>query len=136
MAANPTHPSIGLEVAFEWSRFAQAGITLLRAQVLDYLQPVLLDDGFDKRGIGAFWAVELVRDKETKATFSSAEAESLLRGFLSGEFFRRGLICRSDDRGDPVVQLSPPLISGPEEFAEIHSVLRPVLEAASDRMTG
>lgn len=90
----------------------------------------------DVRGDGYFCAVELVRDKETKETFSPAEAESLLRGYLSGEFFRRGLICRSDDRGDPVVQLSPPLISGPDEFAEIHSVLRPVLEAASDRMTG
>ena len=41
----------------------------------------------------------------------------LLRGFLSGELFRRGLICRADDRGDPVVQVSPPLIAGPDEFA-------------------
>ena len=30
------------------------------------------------------------------------------------ELLRRGLICRADDRGDPVVQLSPPLIAGPE----------------------
>ena len=90
----------------------------------------------DVRGDGYFCAIELVRDKETKQTFSPDEAESLLRGYLSGEFFKRGLICRSDDRGDPVVQLSPPLIAGPEEFAEIHSVLRPVLEDASARMVG
>ena len=87
----------------------------------------------DVRGAGYFWAIELVKDRETKETFSQAEAESLLRGYLSGEMFRRGLICRADDRGEPVVQLSPPLIAGPEHFEEIESVLRPVLEEASRR---
>ncbi|UTI65533.1 aspartate aminotransferase family protein [Paraconexibacter antarcticus] len=88
----------------------------------------------DVRGAGYFQAIELVKDRETKEHFSKAESESLLRGFLSGELYRRGLICRADDRGDPVIQLSPPLIAGPEEFAEIESVLRPVLEEASRRM--
>ena len=78
--------------------------------------------------------IELVKDRDTKESFSDEESETLLRGFLSGELFRRGLICRADDRGDPVIQLSPPLIAGPEEFAEIESVLRPVLEEARDRM--
>jgi adenosylmethionine-8-amino-7-oxononanoate aminotransferase len=88
----------------------------------------------DVRGAGYFQAIELVKDQDTKATFSHAESETLLRGFLSGELFRRGLICRADDRGDPVVQLSPPLIAGPEQFEEIEAVLRPVLTEASDRM--
>jgi adenosylmethionine-8-amino-7-oxononanoate aminotransferase len=88
----------------------------------------------DVRGAGYFQAIELVKDRDTKATFDDAEAETLLRGYLSGELFRRGLICRADDRGDPVIQLSPPLIAGPEQFAEIESVLRPVLEQASRRM--
>jgi adenosylmethionine-8-amino-7-oxononanoate aminotransferase len=88
----------------------------------------------DVRGDGYFHAIELVRDQETKASFTDEESETLLRGFLSGELFRRGLICRADDRGDPVVQLSPPLIAGPEDFEEIHSVLRPVLEEAAQRM--
>jgi adenosylmethionine-8-amino-7-oxononanoate aminotransferase len=88
----------------------------------------------DVRGAGYFQAIELVKDRETKEHFTKAESESLLRGFLSGELYRRGLICRADDRGDPVIQLSPPLIAGPEEFAEIESVLRPVLEEASQRM--
>lgn len=90
----------------------------------------------DVRGDGYFHAIELVRDKETRETFNDEECETLLRGFLSGEFYKRGLICRADDRGDPVVQLSPPLIAGPEEFEEIHGVLRPVLEEASARMIG
>ena len=66
----------------------------------------------DVRGAGYFQAIELVKDKDTKETFDHEEAEELLRGFLSGELYRRGLICRTDDRGDPIVQLSPPLIAG------------------------
>jgi adenosylmethionine-8-amino-7-oxononanoate aminotransferase len=88
----------------------------------------------DTRGMGYFHSIELVKDRDTKATFSADESEWLLRGFLSGELFRRGLICRADDRGDPVIQLSPPLIAGPAEFEEIESVLRPVLEEASRRL--
>jgi adenosylmethionine-8-amino-7-oxononanoate aminotransferase len=90
----------------------------------------------DVRGDGYFHAIELVKDRDTKESFSADESETLLRGFLSGELFRRGLICRADDRGDPVVQLSPPLIAGPDDFAEIESVLRPVLEEAAARMVG
>ena len=85
------------------------------------------------RGDGYFHSIELVKDKTTKETFSDEESEDLLRGFLSGELYKRGLICRADDRGDPVIQLAPPLICGPEHFEEIESVLRPVLTEASDR---
>jgi adenosylmethionine-8-amino-7-oxononanoate aminotransferase len=88
----------------------------------------------DVRGTGFFHAIELVKDKETKASFNDEESETLLRGFLSGELFRRGLICRADDRGDPVIQLSPPLIAGPEQFEEIEGILRPLLEEAGERM--
>ena len=88
----------------------------------------------DVRGAGYFQAIELVKDQETKETFSDDECETLLRGFLSGELFRRGLICRADDRGDPVIQLSPPLIAGPEQFDEIEEILRSVLTEAGERM--
>ncbi len=88
----------------------------------------------DVRGMGYFYAIELVKDKDTKESFNEEESESLLRGYLSSEMFERGLICRSDDRGDPVVQLAPPLIAGPTQFAEIEAVLRPVLEEAGRRM--
>ena len=88
----------------------------------------------DVRGAGYFHAIELVKDTETKETFTEEEGETLLRGFLSTELYRRGLICRADDRGDPVIQLSPPLIAGPEQFAEIEAVLRPVLAEAGERM--
>ena len=90
----------------------------------------------DVRGAGFFQALELVKDKDTKETFSDAEGEELLRGFLSGELYRRGLICRADDRGDPVIQLAPPLICDTEQFEEIESILRGVLTEASERMLG
>jgi adenosylmethionine-8-amino-7-oxononanoate aminotransferase len=88
----------------------------------------------DVRGAGYFQAIELVKDQQTKETFNAQESEDLLRGYLSGELYKRGLICRTDDRGDPIVQLSPPLIAGKEQFAEIESILRPVLTEASQRM--
>jgi adenosylmethionine-8-amino-7-oxononanoate aminotransferase len=86
------------------------------------------------RGMGYFYAIELVKDKDTKESFNEEECETLLRGYLSTEMFERGLICRSDDRGDPVVQLSPPLIAEQQQFDEMHAVLRPVLEEAGRRM--
>jgi adenosylmethionine-8-amino-7-oxononanoate aminotransferase len=88
----------------------------------------------DLRGTGFFYSLELVKDKETRAGFSEEESESLLRGFLSGALFERGLICRADDRGDPVVQISPPLIAGQEEFDKIAGILGDVLSEASSRL--
>ena len=73
----------------------------------------------DVRGTGYFYAVELVKDKETRETFSDEECETLLRGFLSPRLFERGLICRADDRGDPVIQISPPLVATQKEFDEM-----------------
>jgi adenosylmethionine-8-amino-7-oxononanoate aminotransferase len=81
----------------------------------------------DVRGAGYFWAIELVKDQETKETFSGEEAERLLSGHLSSELHRRGLLCRLDFRGDPVITLSPPLVAGQAEFDEIGGILREVL---------
>jgi adenosylmethionine-8-amino-7-oxononanoate aminotransferase len=88
----------------------------------------------DVRGAGFFQALELVKDQETRESFDEEESEVLLRGFLSGELFKAGLICRADDRGDPVIQLSPPLIAGAEEFALIDEILRDVLTRAWDQI--
>jgi adenosylmethionine-8-amino-7-oxononanoate aminotransferase len=88
----------------------------------------------DVRGAGYFQAIELVKDKETRESFDDEESERLLRGFLSGELYKRGLICRADDRGDPVVQLAPPLIADTPQFEEIHDVLRGVLTEAWEQV--
>jgi len=88
----------------------------------------------DVRGAGYFHALELVKDQDTRQRFDRPEVERLLRGFLGPEMFKRGLIARADDRGDPVVQLAPPLIAGPEQWDEIEAVLRPALTEAAARM--
>jgi adenosylmethionine-8-amino-7-oxononanoate aminotransferase len=84
----------------------------------------------DVRGDGYFYGIELVKDKATKETFDDDESERLLRGFLSRALFDAGLYCRADDRGDPVIQLAPPLICDQEHFDEMESILRIVLEKA------
>ena len=88
----------------------------------------------DLRGTGYFYALELVKDKETRETFSEEECETLLRGFLSPRLFESGLICRADDRGDPVVQISPPLVADTAEIDEIVSILGEVLGEAGEKM--
>ncbi|HET7138427.1 MAG TPA: aspartate aminotransferase family protein [Gaiellaceae bacterium] len=93
-----------------------------------------LDIVGDVRGTGYFYAVELVRDRETRETFTDAESETLLRGFLSPRLFERGLICRADDRGDPVVQISPPLVAGRAEIDELTGTLGDVLAEAQERV--
>ena len=90
----------------------------------------------DVRGTGFFYVIELVKDKETRTTFNDEESERLLRGYLSGALFKRGLICRADDRGDPVVQVCPPLIAGEKEMDEIVGVLGDVLPEAWKLITG
>jgi adenosylmethionine-8-amino-7-oxononanoate aminotransferase len=88
----------------------------------------------DVRGAGYFYGIELVKDKNTKETFDDDESERLLRGFLSHALFDAGLICRADDRGDPVIQLSPPLICTQEHFDEMEQILRSVLTQAWNKI--
>jgi adenosylmethionine-8-amino-7-oxononanoate aminotransferase len=89
----------------------------------------------DIRGTGFFYAIELVKNKETRETFTHDECETLLRGFLSPRLFEKGLICRADDRGDPVIQISPPLIATQHEFDEITGTLGEVLSEAWQQMS-
>jgi adenosylmethionine-8-amino-7-oxononanoate aminotransferase len=91
-----------------------------------------LDIVGDVRGDGYFYGIELVKDKATKETFDDAESEKLLRGFLSKALFDNGLYCRADDRGDPVIQLAPPLIADQGHFDEMEQILRSVLTEAQN----
>jgi len=86
------------------------------------------------RGDGYFYGIELVKNKVTKETFDAHESERVLRGYVSGALFENGLYCRADDRGDPVVQVAPPLISGQAQFDEIEQKLRIVLTEAWNRI--
>jgi adenosylmethionine-8-amino-7-oxononanoate aminotransferase len=87
----------------------------------------------DVRGAGYFQALEMVPDQTSDARFTAEQSENLLRGFLLPQFYAAGLIARADDRGDPVVQLAPPLVAGDAELDRIAEVLRRVLTEASAR---
>jgi len=89
----------------------------------------------DVRGMGYFYGIELVKDTTTKETFSADESERLLRKVLTPKLIAEGLLCRADDRGEPVIQLSPPLTAGPEEFDEIAGIIRRALLDAMDAMS-
>jgi adenosylmethionine-8-amino-7-oxononanoate aminotransferase len=93
-----------------------------------------LDIVGDVRGDGFFYGIELVKDQATKETFNDAESEKLLRGYLSKALFDNGLYCRADDRGDPVIQISPPLIVDQTQFDEIEQILRSVLTEAQNQL--
>lgn len=88
----------------------------------------------DVRGAGYFHALELVPEAGHPARFTPAQSEALIRGFVAPRLFEEGLVCRADNRGDPVIQLSPPLIAGPDELDEIEATLRKVLGEAQDRL--
>ena len=98
-------------------------------------QLLVLPIAGDLRGTGFFYALELVKDKETRETFTDDECETLLRGFLSPRLFEKGLICRADDRGDPVIQISPPLIATQKEFDIITGTIGEVLTEAWQRLS-
>src|SRR3712207_6123441 len=84
----------------------------------------------DVRGDGYFYGIELVKDKATKESFTAEESERILYGFVSKQLFAEGLYCRADDRGDPVVQLAPPLVCDQSHFDEIHQILRKIGRAS------
>ena len=91
-----------------------------------------LDIVGDVRGTGYFYAIELVKDKETKARFDLEEIEKLLRGFITKDLYNKGLYCRADDRGDPVVQLAPPLTADQADFDMMEANIRETLTKAWD----
>jgi adenosylmethionine-8-amino-7-oxononanoate aminotransferase len=113
---------------------------LQRVRTNEHLFRKALDDLSDLpivgevRGAGYFYGIELVKDRDSRETFTSDESDHLLRGFLSNRLLELGLICRADDRGEPVVQLSPPLIAGPEQFEQINGVLHQALTEAMAEM--
>jgi adenosylmethionine-8-amino-7-oxononanoate aminotransferase len=102
------------------------------AAVLDGLRDIPIVG--DVRGAGYFRVIELVRDQTTRETFTPDECDWLLKGVISRRLFESGLICRADDRAEPVIVLAPPLIAGGEELALIGSTLRAALTEGWQRL--
>jgi adenosylmethionine-8-amino-7-oxononanoate aminotransferase len=88
----------------------------------------------DVRGMGHFFAIEIVKDQTTKESLTEAEANWLLKDVLSDRLFERGMICRLDDRSEPIVQIAPPLVADIGLFEEITEILRHGLEHATEHL--
>jgi adenosylmethionine-8-amino-7-oxononanoate aminotransferase len=104
----------------------------IAAAALDALREIPIVG--DVRGAGHFWAIELVRDQVTRESFDGPAADWLLKDVLSEELWSRGLICRLDDRAEPVVQIAPPLVASADLIEEIAAIIRAGLETAAERM--
>jgi len=87
----------------------------------------------DVRGAGFFWAVEMVSDSGN-TRLDQAQRDKLIRGFLPKRFREAGLIARTDDRGDAVMQIAPPLISDAALLDEIVDRLGDVLTDAGKQI--
>ncbi len=144
------HDDASFQHGFTWSGHPMAcAVALKNIEIMEtekVLENVLANEDYfrqslndlkeipivgDVRGSGYFWGVELVKNQTTKETWAGEDAERLLRGYVSPEMFRRGLICRSDDRGDPVVQLAPPLISTRADIDFMVGTMREVFTGAA-----
>jgi adenosylmethionine-8-amino-7-oxononanoate aminotransferase len=84
----------------------------------------------DIRGMGMFMAIELVRDRQGNAPLE----EPNLMAWLSDQFKRRGLICRADDRLDPVIQLAPPLNIPQEDADQVVAIVADVIHALGRKL--
>jgi adenosylmethionine-8-amino-7-oxononanoate aminotransferase len=86
----------------------------------------------DVRGDGFFWAIEMVKDGDDHSVrFTPEERRALVRSVVAPRLFESGLICRADDRVDPVIQISPVLLFDEDEFDETETILRAVLTEAT-----
>ena len=88
----------------------------------------------DVRGMGHFFAIEVVKDQATREALTDDEAGWLLKDVLSDRLYEDGMICRLDDRSEPIVQIAPPLVADIGLFEEITSILRDALLHAAERL--
>ncbi len=84
----------------------------------------------DIRGAGLFVGIEFVKDRETREEMEGGP----MMGWLSDQLLHRGLICRCDDRLDPVIQLSPPLVITKEEIDQVVGTIEEVVGALEEEL--
>src|SRR5919202_726917 len=73
----------------------------------------------DVRGMGFFWAVEVKAERADGVPLEGDEYERYFKGVLSRKLLEGGLICRFDDKDEPVIQFSPALVADGEVISKI-----------------
>jgi adenosylmethionine-8-amino-7-oxononanoate aminotransferase len=79
------------------------------------------------RGMGFFWAVEVKPERADGTPLEGEEYEKYFKGVVSKKLLEGGLICRFDDKEDPVIQFSPALIADKEILSKIAGITDNVL---------
>lgn len=73
----------------------------------------------DVRGTGFFYAIEMMADNHSGRELTDAESLTVLREVLPEAFRRTKVILRGDDRGAPMLLISPPLVADEEVLSEL-----------------
>ncbi len=74
------------------------------------------------RGMGFFWAVELKPERPDGTPLDGEEYRKYFKGVLSRKLLEGGLICRFDDKDEPVIQYSPALVADKELISKIADI--------------
>lgn len=86
----------------------------------------------DVRGDGFFFAAELTPDG-AEGRFDPQEAARIVKQIAPPALLESGLIARADDRGDPVIQIAPPLVSDEAVLDEVVLALKRTIELVTER---
>src|ERR687890_2408323 len=74
------------------------------------------------RGMGFFWAVEVKPERADGTPLEGHEYEKYFKGVVTKKLLEGGLICRFDDKEDPVIQFSPALVADKEIISKIAGI--------------
>jgi adenosylmethionine-8-amino-7-oxononanoate aminotransferase len=74
------------------------------------------------RGMGFFWAVEVKAERADGTPLTGDEYERYFKGVVSRKLLEGGLICRFDDKDEPVIQFSPALVADREILGRIAEI--------------
>jgi len=136
-AAHPIACAVGNEVM----RIVEEENMVERAEQMGhYLQESLLqlkDHPMvgDIRGKGMLWAIEFVKDKETKEPFpkeKNVKMDLIMQCMMKGVFFYPGYYENENGRGDHII-IAPPFIITEEQIDECMGILREAMEESQDR---
>jgi adenosylmethionine-8-amino-7-oxononanoate aminotransferase len=74
------------------------------------------------RGMGFFWALEVRPERPDGTPLEEDEYQKYFKGVVSRKLLEGGLICRFDDKDEPVIQYSPALVSDREVLSRIAEI--------------
>lgn len=90
----------------------------------------------DIRGAGYFYAIELCRSRAEGSMLTAEEAKDHVASLMPRLIAEAGLVIRADDRGEPKLMLSPPLIATRTEIDELIDGVDQVLDRAAPTLRG